>query len=111
PAVEKPVREILPEELYQWQVTGKLFQFIDVREPDEYERVNLGAELIPLGVVLDHAPEISLDVPVVIHCKGGTRSAKAIRQLEKQFGFSNLYNLKGGILAYIDEIKPELQKY
>lgn len=111
PAVEKPVREIQPEELYQWQVTGKLFQFIDVREPDEYERVNLGAELIPLGEVVKRAAEISIEVPVVIHCKGGTRSAKAIRELEKQFGFSNLYNLKGGILAYIDEVKPELQKY
>jgi adenylyltransferase/sulfurtransferase len=41
----------------------------------------------------------------------GGRSAKAIRELEEKFGFDNLYNLKGGILAYIDDIQPELTKY
>jgi len=46
-----------------------------------------------------------------VHCKTGGRSAKAIRELEEKFGFKNLYNLKGGILAYIDEVQPELTKY
>jgi adenylyltransferase/sulfurtransferase len=41
----------------------------------------------------------------------GGRSSKAIRELEEKFGFNNLYNLKGGILAYIDQVKPELTKY
>jgi adenylyltransferase/sulfurtransferase len=41
----------------------------------------------------------------------GGRSAKAIRELEEKYGFTNLYNLKGGIIAYIDEVKPELAKY
>jgi len=48
---------------------------------------------------------------VVVHCKLGGRSAKAIRELEEKFGFDNLYNLKGGIFAYIDEVQPELAKY
>ena len=48
---------------------------------------------------------------VVIHCKTGGRSTKAIRQLQEEFGFNNIYNLKGGIIAWIDEIQPELQKY
>lgn len=110
-AVEKPIKEITPEELYNWQVTGEKFQLIDVREPHEYEIVNIGAELIPLGTVAENADRISRDKKVVVHCKMGGRSAKAIRELEEKYGFDNLYNLKGGILRYIDEVQPELTKY
>jgi len=110
-AVEKPIKEITADELYNWQVTGEKFQLIDVREPDEYEIVNIGGELIPLGTITDNADKIDRDKKVVIHCKVGGRSAKAIRELEEKFGFDNLYNLKGGIFAYIDEVEPELTKY
>lgn len=110
-AVEKPVKEITPKELYELQVKGEPFQLIDVREPYEYDIVNIGAELIPLATVAEQAGKINKDLPVIVHCKMGGRSAKAIRELEEQFGFTNLYNLKGGIIAYIDEVKPELAKY
>jgi adenylyltransferase/sulfurtransferase len=110
-AVEKPIKEISSKELYEWQVKGESFQIIDVREPHEYDIVNIGAELVPLATVAAYAPNISRDTKVVIHCKMGGRSAKAIRELEEKFGFENLYNLKGGILGYIDEVKPELTKY
>ncbi|MFL5748038.1 MAG: molybdopterin-synthase adenylyltransferase MoeB [Niastella sp.] len=110
-AVEKPVKEITAAELYELQVKGEPFQLIDVREPYEYDIVNIGAELIPLATVAEQADKFSKDIPVIVHCKMGGRSAKAIRELEDKFGFTNLYNLKGGILAYIDDIKPELTKY
>ncbi|HEY0067348.1 MAG TPA: molybdopterin-synthase adenylyltransferase MoeB [Flavisolibacter sp.] len=110
-AVEKPIREITAKELYDWQVKGEDFQLIDVREPHEYEIVNIGAELIPLGTVSANAGKIDRNKKVVVHCKMGGRSAKAIRELEEKFGFTNLYNLKGGILGYIDEVQPELTKY
>jgi len=110
-AVEKPIKEITPEELYNWQVTGEAFQVIDVREQQEYDIVNIGAELIPLSTVAANADRISKDQKVVVHCKMGGRSAKAIRELEEKFGFENLYNLKGGILRWIDEVQPELTKY
>jgi adenylyltransferase/sulfurtransferase len=110
-AVEKAIKEITPEELYDWQVKGEPFQLIDVREQHEYDLVNIGAELIPLATVADNADRISRDTKVVVHCKMGGRSAKAIRELEEKFGFTNLYNLKGGILRYIDEVQPELTKY
>jgi sulfur-carrier protein adenylyltransferase/sulfurtransferase len=110
-AIEKPVKEITPKELYELQVKGEPFQLIDVREPYEYDIVNIGAELIPLATVAEQAGRINKDQPVIVHCKMGGRSAKAIRELEEQFGFTNLYNLKGGIIAYIDEVKPELAKY
>jgi molybdopterin/thiamine biosynthesis adenylyltransferase/rhodanese-related sulfurtransferase len=110
-AVEKPVKEITAAELYELQVKGEPFQLIDVREPYEYDIVNIGAELIPLVTVTEQADKFNKDVPVIVHCKMGGRSAKAIRELEEKFGFTNLYNLKGGILAYIDEVKPELTRY
>ncbi len=108
---EKPVREITAGELYNWQVTGKKFKLIDVREPSEYKIVQIGGDLIPLSTVSEQAGKIPKDIDVVIHCKAGVRSLKAIRELEDQFGYTNLYNLKGGILAYIDQVQPELTRY
>jgi molybdopterin/thiamine biosynthesis adenylyltransferase/rhodanese-related sulfurtransferase len=108
---ERPVKEISVKELYDWQTRGEDFQFIDVREQHEYDIVNLGAVLIPLGVISQHADKIDRAKKVVIHCKTGGRSAKAIRELEDKFGFKNLYNLKAGIFGYIDEVDPEMSKY
>ena len=110
-AVERPIKEITARELNEWQIKGEKFQLIDVREPHEYAIVNIGAELIPLATVSENANRIDTDKKVVIHCKMGGRSAKAIRELEEKYGFKNLYNLKGGILGYIDEVQPELTKY
>src|SRR5580692_11353322 len=108
---EAPLKEITAKELYDWEVRGEKFQLIDVREPHEYDIVNIGGELIPLGTVAGNSDRIARDRNVVVHCKVGGRSAKAIRELQEKFGFTNLYNLKGGILAYIDEVEPELTKY
>jgi len=108
---EKPLKEITAKELYDLQVRGEKFQLIDVREPHEYDIVNIGGELIPLATVSDNAGRIDTEKKVIVHCKMGGRSAKAIRELEEKFGFTNLYNLKGGILSYIDEVQPELTKY
>jgi len=108
---EKSLKEITAKELYDLQVKGEPFQLIDVREPHEYDIVNIGAELIPLATVADNSDRFDRDKKVIVHCKMGGRSAKAIRELEEKFGFTNLYNLKGGILAYIDEVQPELTKY
>jgi adenylyltransferase/sulfurtransferase len=105
--VERTVQEITVQELYQWQTLGEKFQLVDVREPHEYEAANLGAELIPLATVAAHADRFARDVKVVVHCRSGVRSAKAIRELEDTFGFDNLYNLKGGILAYLEEVSLE----
>ncbi|SFC19757.1 adenylyltransferase and sulfurtransferase [Flexibacter flexilis DSM 6793] len=98
-AVERKLKEISVEEFAQWQNNGEDIQVIDVREPAEYEQINIGALLIPLGTVAQRADEISRNKKVVVHCKLGGRSAKAIRTLEDEFGFDNLYNLKGGITA------------
>ncbi len=103
-AVEKPVKEITVEEFDEWRSNGEDIQVIDVREPSEYAEVNIGATLIPLGDVGVSADKIDKNKKVVVHCKMGGRSAKAIRELEEKFGFTNLYNLKGGITAYLQKV-------
>jgi adenylyltransferase/sulfurtransferase len=119
PAVEtakkdNTVKEISVTELKALKDQGADFQLIDVREEYEYDIANLaklGAELIPLATVPANAERIAKGKQVIIHCRSGARSANAVRLLESQFGFDNLYNLKGGILAYADEVDTSLAKY
>lgn len=104
------MNEITVQELKEKIDKGEDFQLIDVREDFEYETSNLGGVLIPLGGVLIEADKISKDKPVVVMCRSGKRSAAAIMQLEQR-GFTNLSNLRGGILAWQAEIDPELNVY
>ena len=99
------MKEISPAELKQLINDKKDFQLIDVREEYEFDEVNINGELIPMGEVLDNIEKISKDKQVVIHCRSGKRSATVINALESQHGFTNLYNLTGGILAYLEETK------
>lgn len=98
-------------ELNAWIKSGKDFQLIDVREPYEYEIANLGAILIPKGDILQHLDEIDRTKDVVILCRSGKRSQDVIDLLKQEEGFNNLYNLKGGILAWAEEIDPSMAKY
>jgi|SRR6185437_6850097 len=84
------------------------FQLIDVREPSEYDAANIQGQLIPLATVPQNQDKIAKDKQVVIMCRSGNRSGQAVRFLEN-LGFENLYNLKGGILAYKAEIDPTLR--
>ncbi len=98
------MQEITAQELKALIDSKANFQLIDVREPHEFDEVNLNGELIPMGDVMDNIDKIAKDKQVVVHCRSGKRSAAVIQALESQHGFTNLYNLKGGILAYIEEI-------
>jgi sulfur-carrier protein adenylyltransferase/sulfurtransferase len=98
------MQEITAAELKALMDKKTNIQLIDVREPHEYEEVNLNGELIPMGDVIDNLDKISKDKKVVVYCRSGKRSAAVIQALESQHGFTNLLNLKGGILSYIDEV-------
>ena len=87
------------------------FQLIDVRETFEYETSDIGGLNIPLGGILIETDQIATDKPVIIHCRSGKRSAAAVMQLEQLHGFDNLYNLKGGILAWQEAFDPNMQVY
>jgi len=108
---EPAVRDITVQDLQRLLANGANFQLVDVREPYEYEIANLGGTLIPLTALPDRTGEIARDRQVVVYCRSGLRSASAIRILQERFGFDNLYNLKGGILAWSDEIDSKVPKY
>jgi rhodanese-related sulfurtransferase len=102
------MKEVTVRELKSMMDSGEPFQLIDVREPHEFEMANIGGELIPMATAMDSAEQISREKKVIIHCRSGARSGAVIRQLETA-GFDNLYNLKGGILAWAMEIDPSLK--
>jgi molybdopterin/thiamine biosynthesis adenylyltransferase/rhodanese-related sulfurtransferase len=83
---------------------------LDVREPHEYEVANIGARLIPLGELPERLIELDKDEAVAVYCKTGARSARAVKLL-KEAGFQNVYNVKGGITAWSEEIDPSIPKY
>ena len=86
---------------------------VDVRQEHEWEIVNLGpqgARLIPLDSLLERLPELDSADEIVLHCQGGTRSAKALRQLQEA-GFRKVWNLRGGIMAWQKEVDPSLPRY
>lgn len=87
------------------------FQLIDVREEHEVDIASIGGKLIPMGEVMDNLDKISRDKKVVLYCRSGNRSGIVTQALEKQHGFNNIYNLKGGILAWADEIDTSMTKY
>lgn len=103
------MNSITVTELKNMMDEGKDFQLIDVREINEYETGNLKGIHIPLGDLPDHVEEIAKDKMVVIHCRSGARSGRACQFLESNFGFSNVYNLEGGILAWAAQIDSSVR--
>jgi sulfur-carrier protein adenylyltransferase/sulfurtransferase len=90
---------------------GDNFVLLDVREPHEYQIASIpGAKLVPLGEVARRLDEFDKNADIVIHCKSGMRSAKACGIL-KQAGFEHVRNMKGGILAWSDQVDPSVPKY
>src|SRR5438132_3286141 len=108
---EGTVPAISVQELKRTMNASEAFELIDVREPFEFEIARIdGAKLIPLGEIAGRADELQREQPVVVHCHSGRRSAQAVRLLQQR-GFTNVYNLEGGIDAWSDFIDPSVPKY
>jgi rhodanese-related sulfurtransferase len=103
------MKELTVQELKLKKDSNEKFQLIDVREEYEVEVGTIGGTHIPMGEILNHLDELSKDIPVIIHCRSGARSAAVVNALEQQYGFTNLYNLKGGITAYSNEIDANIK--
>jgi adenylyltransferase/sulfurtransferase len=104
------IPEIPPEELKRRLDAHEDIFVLDVREPHEYQIVNIKGHLIPLGELPTRIYELDSSRELVVHCKSGMRSAKAVDFLRKS-GFKRATNLTGGILAWADRIDPSLPKY
>jgi len=110
PTTVTNVPEITPRELKSRLDRGDDVFILDVREPHEYQICNLGGKLIPLGELSRRTAELDSSREIVAHCRSGKRSAEAVEFL-RQAGFRKIWNLKGGILAWADEVDPSVPKY
>ncbi|HXQ26098.1 MAG TPA: molybdopterin-synthase adenylyltransferase MoeB [Candidatus Acidoferrales bacterium] len=110
PTTVTNIPEITPRELKIRLDKGDELYILDVRETHEYQICNLQGHLIPLGELSRRVGELDSSREIVAHCRSGKRSAEAVDFLLKA-GFRKIWNLKGGILAWSDEVDPSVPKY
>jgi adenylyltransferase/sulfurtransferase len=111
PPVGMGIPEITPREVKEMMNEKQSFVLIDVREPHEFQICRIpGSTLIPLGEVPKRMHELDSAQEIVVHCRSGQRSARAVELLIKA-GFRKIHNLKGGILAWSDQVDPSVPKY
>ncbi len=107
----KGIPEITAPEVKRMMDEKKPFVLVDVREPHEYQICRIpGSKLIPLGDVPRRMHELNSADEIVVHCRSGQRSAKAVELLMKA-GFRKIHNLRGGVLAWADQVDPTMPKY
>jgi adenylyltransferase/sulfurtransferase len=106
-----PSGDITAEELQRRLQKGDKVFILDVRNPEEYQICKIaGSTLLPLPALPQRFGELDKNREMVVHCKSGMRSAKAIAFLKQQ-GFTKLKNLKGGILAWAEKVDPSMPRY
>jgi rhodanese-related sulfurtransferase len=111
PASTTHAAEITAEELQGRLQKGDKVFILDVRNPEEYQICKIaGSTLLPLPALPQRFAELDKNREMVVHCKSGMRSAKAIQFLRQQ-GFTKLINLKGGIISWVDKVDPTMPKY
>src|SRR6202163_3831680 len=110
PGPDVQVPEITPRDLKSRLDRGDDLFILDVREPHEFQICNLNGHLIPLGELPRRVHELDSSKEIVAHCRSGKRSAEAVDFLRKA-GFRKILNLKGGILAWSDDVDPSVPKY
>jgi molybdopterin/thiamine biosynthesis adenylyltransferase/rhodanese-related sulfurtransferase len=110
-AAQSAVPEITPVQLAARIARGDDFDLIDVREPHEWEIARIpGARLIPLATLVNELSTLDSARDIVVHCKMGGRSAKAVQQLQAS-GFRKVWNLAGGITRWSDDVDSSTPKY
>jgi len=91
------LRQLTLSELETWKNNGKAYQLIDVREPEEHQRFNIGGTLIPMSQLLKKIELLDTSLPIVVYCKRGIRSQLAIQRWSARLPQARFYNLVGGI--------------
>lgn len=111
PSAAPAVPSMTVHELHQLRENGDNHFLLDVREPHEQSISRIdGAVLIPLGELGIRIAELPRDRRILVHCKSGGRSARAVSLLREQ-GFDNVWNISGGIIAWAREIDPTMAEY
>jgi adenylyltransferase/sulfurtransferase len=105
------IEEIEPAQLARRIESGEKLEIIDVREPYEWAIGHIpGARLVPLSTIAEEIPRLDKRRETILYCKVGARSLSAAQQLAKA-GVSEVRNLKGGILRWIDDVDPTMVRY
>ena len=104
------IPEISPRDLKTRIDAGENIFLLDVREPREYEICHIGGYLIPLAEIPTRVGELNPSRDTVVYCRRGERSAAAVAFL-KRAGFSRVRNLRGGLLAWAEDVDPTLPRY
>jgi adenylyltransferase/sulfurtransferase len=104
------VPEIQAEDLKSRLDHGENLFLLDVRDPYEFEKSNIGGHLIPLPQLPRRLHELNADQEIVAVCKMGPRGVKAVELLQK-YGFKKVSNLRGGIHAWSDRVDRSVRKY
>jgi adenylyltransferase/sulfurtransferase len=107
------IPEITPLELKERLDRGERVALLDVREPHEYAIADLpevGQQRIPMREVLERIGELDRDAEMVLYCRSGARSGKVAAALMAR-GFEHVWNLKGGVLKWREDVDPSLQAY
>jgi len=102
--------DVTAEQLARLRASGEDFVLLDVREPNEYETVQIGGKLMPLATLPERLDELDRRSHIIAHCRSGHRSAKAVALL-RESGFENAWSLNGGLMNWIDRIDPSLPRY
>jgi adenylyltransferase/sulfurtransferase len=109
--VTTKVPEISAPEVKKMMDEKKPFVLVDVREPHEFQICSIpGSVLMPMGEVPKRMHELNSADEIVVHCRSGMRSAQVVDFLMKS-GFRKIHNLKGGVLAWADQVDPSMPKY
>lgn len=102
--------DVSVEDLKSLLDDGADFLLLDVREPHEVEICNLGGQVVPLATLGGRLEDFDRNAHILVHCRAGPRSAKAVTAM-RGVGFENVWNVQGGILAWIDRIDSSLTRY
>lgn len=103
---KESIPEVTPAEVQQRQTQQAHLYLLDVREPNEYAEAHVaGSTLIPLSQLAFQMAKIPTDRPIVVLCRSGNRSGVAVQMLRQQ-GFTDVQNLRGGILAWMRAGQP-----
>jgi adenylyltransferase/sulfurtransferase len=111
PTTVSDVPAMTVHELKELRDAGDNHFLLDVREPHELAISRIeGAVLIPLGELETRTAELPRDKRILVHCKSGGRSARAVSKL-RELGFNDVWNVSGGIIAWAREIDPTMAEY
>jgi len=103
--------QISAQELKTLLDKGDDVQIIDIREIHEVDSGTIGGTHIPMAQLIERSAEIRRNIPVVIHCKSGSRASAMVHILRTEKAFDNVFLLEGGIEAWARDIDPTVTVY